>query len=185
MRIAILGASSNSLLGVPWESTEIEFWAGASFHKLQPELAPAVNCWFEMHNNVERLRDGWLGWAVENQPKCYLQEAHPELSGSAAYPIAEITMKFGRYFTSTVAYMIALAIRVKASEIFLFGVDMKCGDEYTHQKPCTEYMIGLARGFGIDVCIHDRSPLLKADTLYGYESRVGEPGWVDPASVAA
>jgi hypothetical protein len=112
-----------------------------------------------------------------------LQEPHPELSHSAAYPLDEITARFGRYFTSTVSYMIAMAIHAHASEIFLFGVDMKTSSEYAYQRPCVEYMIGLAQGSGIEVCIHDQSPLLKSKGLYGYEK--GEVGWINPASVAA
>jgi hypothetical protein len=177
------------LAGAPWESADVDVWAGGSFYKFHPGLSPAVDVWFELHHNIERLRTGWLGWAIENQKSCYLQEPHLELSNSTAYPLAEITDEFGHYFTSTAAYMIALAIRVRAEEIFLFGVDMKVvdelGNEYRDQRPCVEYLIGFARGLGIDVCIHDQSPLLKADGLYGYESRKGKPGWVSPKSVAA
>jgi hypothetical protein len=189
LKIAILGAASNSLVGAPWESSKLEVWAGASFYKFHPAYSPAVDCWFELHNNPERLRSGWLNWAIENQKSCYLQEPHPELSNSAAYPLEEVVAEFGRYFTSTVAYMMAMAIRASATDIFLFGVDMKVvdelGNEYRDQRPCVEYMVGLARGLGIGVYIHEQSPLLKADGLYGYESREGKPGWVDPDSVAA
>jgi hypothetical protein len=189
LRIAILGAASDSLIGVPWDSADVEFWAGASFYKFHPRLSSSVDCWFELHNRPERLRTGWLGWAIETQQKCYLQEAHPELSRSEAYPLEEIATRFGRYFTSTVAYMMASAIHARAEEIFLFGVDMKVvdelGNEYRDQRPCVEYMIGFAQGLGIDVCIHEQSPLLKADGLYGYESKKGKHGWVSPKTVAA
>jgi hypothetical protein len=65
--------------------------------------------------------------------------------------------------------MIASAIDAGASEIALFGVDMRMQGEFARQRPCCEYMVGLARGMGIDVYVHDRSPMLKSKYLYGYE----------------
>ena len=156
-------------MGAPWMEKDVERWAGASFYKYHKKLARHITRWFEIHPNPERLRMGWLAWAIENQPACELQEPHPELENSSAYPIEKITNRFGRYFTSTVSYMIASAIDAGASEISLFGVDMKGKKEYIRQRACCEYLIGLARGMGIDVYVHDRSPMLQFKHLYGYE----------------
>jgi hypothetical protein len=148
----------------------VKRWAGASFYRYHKNLAGFVDRWVEIHPGVDELRDGWLGWAIENQPDCYLQKPHPELKNSSAYPIEKITARFGQYFTSTVSYMIALAIAEGAKGIGLFGVNMSTDEEYVNQKSCCEYLVGFARGMGIDVLIADGSPLLQESKgLYGYE----------------
>jgi hypothetical protein len=161
----------------------VERWAGASFYKYHKKLARHINRWFELHPNPERLRSGWLGWAIENQCVCDLQEPHPELNRSSAYPIAEITSRFGRYFTSTASYMIASAIHAGASKIFLCGIDMRMDHEYVYQRPCLEYIVGVARGMGIQVLSPIRSSVLQSEWLYGYERP--EDGYRVPKNLIA
>ncbi len=180
MNVAILGAASNSLQDAPWLAPNVERWAGASFYKFHRNLSGHVDRWFEMHREPERLREGWLGWAIENQLECYLQEAHPELENSSAYPVDRIIERFGRYFTSTAAYMIALAIDEGAENIGLFGVNMSTGGEYKNQKACCEYLVGFARGMGIEFFISDGSPLIREEKgLYGYEYDDPKPDGYD------
>lgn len=178
MKVAILGTAPGSLWNAPLAKSGVQCWTGASFYRCYEKLAPTIDRWFELHPNPERFRDGWLGWAVENQPDCYLQEPHPELKNSAAYPIDRITERFGRYFTSTASYMVASAIDVGASEIQVFGVDMSTGSEYVRQRPCFEYIVGVARGMGIKVDVAPGSPMLKCKWLYGYERPPA--GWSSP-----
>ncbi len=158
----------------------VERWAGASFYKYHENLAGFVDRWFEIHPEIEQLRGGWLSWAIENQKRCDLQAPHPELENSSAYPIDRITSKFGRYFTSTASYMIASAIDEGAEGIGLFGVNMSTDGEYQNQKPCCEYLIGIARGRGIKVHIAPGSPLLLSEKgLYGYEYNEPSPAGFD------
>ena len=107
-----------------------------------------------------------------------MQEPHPELKNSAAYPLDRITSKFGRYFTSSASLMMAAAIDAGATEIQVFGVDMITGSEYVRQRPCFEYMVGAARGMGIRVKIADGLPMLQCEWIYGYERPPG--GWSSP-----
>lgn len=180
MIVAILGSASSSLQDAPWMSKSVERWAGASFYKYHKNLAGLVDRWFEIHKDVEQLRSGWLGWAIENQQRCDLQEPHPELENSSAYPIDRITSKFGRYFTSTASYMIALAIDEGAEGIGLFGVNMSTEGEYRNQRSCCEYLVGVARGMGIKVHIANGSPLFREKRgLYGYEYNEPAPAGFD------
>ena len=68
---------------------------------------------------------------------------------------------------SSVSYMLALAISRKPEAIGLFGVDMVNGEEYGYQRPNAAYLIGLARGKGIEVVLHPDSRLLASEWAAG------------------
>jgi hypothetical protein len=51
----------------------------------------------------------------------------------------------------------------------LFGIDLVVGEEYSWQKPCAEFHLGLALARGITVLIPPQSALLKQRYRYGYE----------------
>ena len=134
-----------------------------------PRAAQSVDLWFDMHEKPEEKHPKWWIWALENQPRCMLLKQRDELVNSRAYPVDEIISRFGLYFTSSVSYMLALAIARGARWIGLYGIDMACGSEYYHQRACCEYLIGLAVGSGITVDIPKDSALLKSRWLYGYD----------------
>jgi hypothetical protein len=74
------------------------------------------------------------------------------------------------YFTSTVAYAIAMAMSMPdVAEIGLWGIDLVHDTEYGDQRPCAEYWIGRAEASGIKVTAHEQSALLKHRQRYGYE----------------
>lgn len=68
--------------------------------------------------------------------------------------------------TSSIAYMQALAIAEGFEEIAIVGVDMAADSEYAAQKPCCEYLIGLAKGRGIKNWLPETCGLLDGP-LYG------------------
>lgn len=171
--IAILGSDSESLAVTPWDRPGTEFWASASFRLDHPELVDRVDCWFALQPNAE-----WLSWAIETQPRCFLRDRHDEIEQSRSYPIEIIAERFGSYFTSSVAYMLALAVEYDGDWIGLYGVDMEIPGKYLHQRACCEYLIGMARGTGIEVEIPEESPLLRVRRMYAYESEhVQDQDW--------
>ena len=78
---------------------------------------------------------------------------------------------FGNYFTNSVSYMIALAIKQGATEIGCYGVDMATGSEYGPQRPSCEFFLGIAAGMGISITIPATADLLKTKFLYGFQER--------------
>ena len=76
---------------------------------------------------------------------------------------------YGKYFTSSVSWMIADAIEAGAKEIAIYGVTMSSNEEYGHQKPACSYLLGWARGKGIKVTIQKDSELMSTLFVYGYE----------------
>ena len=98
-----------------------------------------------------------------------MRKEFEEIPNSEAFPIEDVLEKFGYYFTSQIGWMIGLAILEGFKEIHIYGADLAMEDEYMHQRPNCEYLIGWARGAGITVYIPRGSDLLKAGKLYGFE----------------
>lgn len=120
--------------------------------------------WFELHPTGRWDAKFLSGLGIP----VYMQEHHPEIPLSAPYPLDRITRKYGRYFTNTISYMLALALDEGFKTIVLYGVDMLMQDERVHQKGSVEYFLGVARGMGVEVYVSHGSALLKSK-LYGYE----------------
>ena len=92
-----------------------------------------------------------------------MQNVDERVPTSIKYPIQEVCESVGTaYFTSSPAYAIGLAIHEKVDEIKLFGINNSSSIEYFKQKACIEYLLGLARGRGIQVTLTADCPLLKA-----------------------
>jgi len=112
-----------------------------------------------------------------NKLECpvYAQRAYPEIPTSRPLPIADMIACLSgvRYFTSTLAYMIAHAIFERADRIILHRITSSADSvEYYHQKPCHDFWCGVALGLGIVVRTSDDSLLMKphpwGPPLYGY-----------------
>ncbi len=84
------------------------------------------------------------------------------------------------YFTSSIAYMIAYGIWAGFPHIGVYGVDLVVGVEYTEQKPCAEFWLGIARGRGIETYVPQESALVKSSHRYGAEE-TPPVGYITPA----
>ena len=96
-------------------------------------------------------------------------ELDDRLPNSELFPIDDMPRK---YFTSSLAYMIAYAIYKGATDIRLYGVPLVLKEEYLEQKSCVEFWLGVATGKGIEVVVHGRTSLFSTGThagRYGYE----------------
>lgn len=84
------------------------------------------------------------------------------------YPLDKVIKYFGsRYFTNSISYMMALAIKRKVKQINLWGVDMDAGGEYSFERPSVAYWIGQAEARGIKVTT--ANDFTNPAFLYGYE----------------
>jgi hypothetical protein len=92
------------------------------------------------------------------------------VSRATPFPKDELLAEFGRYFfTSSFAWMIALAIKQGAKEIGLWGVDMASKDEYILQRSGGQFFIQEAVRRGIIVHIPKESDLAQPPALYGFD----------------
>lgn len=190
-KVAIIGFAE-SWKEAPFTDPSIEVWGLNELWK----YVPRWDRWFELHDDetlgvtkrdqTEGEQKRHLDWLRQQPPEkpIYMQPQFCDgrFPGARPYPLEAMIGRFGRYFTSTIGYMVALAIEEGFDWIGLYGVDLASDQEYPGQRPNTEYYIGIARGMGKTVEIAKTSALLKAGSLYGYEKPLGEQGRIAAAT---
>ena len=162
-RIALVGGHPDTKLGAPYADAEWTIWAcsmqnmrAASDGGLEADL-PRWNAWFELHTPMGlhvasgQVPDDYVAWLC-HQPVVYVRDPAQAFAGARLYPEAEMRAKFGPFFfTSSIAYMLALAISKEPTEIGLWGVGMHKHEEYEYQRPGCHYFIQRAWDHGIKV----------------------------------
>lgn len=154
-KVAIVGFAPSSMTDVRpyFNDPEFEIWSINQLYIAFPAIVQYTTRWFQIHTRREydtALRDhnhhDWLagkGGRVphSNNFPIYMTEPIPkDIPMAIPFPYDELTKYFGRYFTNSISWEIALAIyeTVKAremglkgfSDIFIFGVDMATNEEY-------------------------------------------------------
>ncbi len=165
-----------------------EFWALNDMHKIIDETR--CDRWFQMHRpgSGEGYIDDThhLDWLrlpkSKERPQIYMIKVYPQFPASICYPFAEIVEEMcpnkQPYFTSTVDYMLCLAILCDFEVINLFGIDLIMDADHTEEgefhrmRQSAEFYLGLAMGKGIQVNMHEWSSLMRADRIYGYDEKV-------------
>lgn len=175
-KVAIVGFAPSSMHDVRhfFDDPDFEIWGINQLYIAFPEIVKHATRWFQIHHRHsydQAVRDHthhqWL--AEQRGFPIYMQVKEPDIPMSIEFPKDLICQEFGRYFTNSISWEIALAIYEGFEAIHVYGVDMAQDDEYAHQRPSCEYFIGFARGRGISVYIPDKSDLCKTLWLYPYE----------------
>ena len=168
-KVAIVG-SAESWSYAPFDDLSVEIW---TFNHLMFERVPRFNRYFDLHipyKNYYKSFPKYTEFLEDNQKKLYIMDKYPELPKAKIIRWKKLLKIFKhKYFTSSMAWILATAIVEGYDEIFLFGIDLLCTFEYEKQKPCLEYLIGYAEGKGIKVHIQESSNLMKPQALYGIE----------------
>ncbi len=168
-RIAIIGKCSSTRLDAPLTDSTWEKWA------LAWDLLPVHDRFYEVHANWrnflgnENDAGAHRRWLMCSKVPIYMRQVEEDIPMSRAYPFEEITALVGRdttgepFIESSIAFMMAHAIlELKAGDrIGLWGIDMHVDTEYGYQKPNMLYLIGLARGRGINVWVPPQSALFQ------------------------
>ena len=151
--------------------TDTEIWTLNQMYLLSREIEFHASKWFDPHTMAEILTyPGRFEWLQEKHSfPILMQQEFIGVKDAVVFPKDELIERFGRYFTSSVAWIMAYAIHTGYTEINLTGIDMN-EMQYMRQRPGCEYFIGRARGMGITVNIPESSALCKG-TLYGYGER--------------
>ena len=158
--IAIVG-NSNGSHELPVFESDSEIWV---FNGRGATL-PRYDAVFQMHNDEYRYREG--GWSRrffrDNKTvPVYMSKIYPDVPMAKAYPFKEVFEmtkhvryrdKPLKYFTSSIAWAIALAVLQDRPVIELYGIDME-NEEYIEQKDCFAFWTGFAGGRGIELNIN-------------------------------
>jgi len=145
--------------------------------------------WFQMHKSDSYMRQrslrGVLGhydWLKQDHGEniIYMQFKHDEIPNSVEYPLVEVTQKYlskikkgkeiVKYFTSTFAFMVPIAIMEGFQRIELYGFEMTASEEWAPQKACAEFWIGFAAGKGLEIYLPEGNHLLEGP-IYGYQGK--------------
>lgn len=169
-KFAIVGFSESSRHLAPYDDDE---WCINAMNQLYRHI-PRGDVWWEMHTRGDFLADqvpgtDYLKWLKECPIPVYMIEKFADIPSAVRFPIEDAVSNFGDYYYSTISYMIALAIMEGFTTIGIWGVDLSHDSEYEYQKPSAEYLLGVARGLGIDLVIAPQSALLKGMYRYGYQ----------------
>lgn len=175
-KIALIGSAPSSVALAPYADPTWEIWACSP--GARPYLKK-VDRFFELHlwePEKPWFSPEYIRFMAELPVPVYMLEPIPAIPGSVAYPKDEILRTYGVgavwFYTSSLAWMMAMAIASRPDEIGLWGVDMSAAEEvYTHQRAGCHYWIGKAMELGIKVTIPHQSDLMQPSPLYGFNEQ--------------
>lgn len=176
-KVAIVGFAPSSMKDVQfvWDDPDMEVWSLNQLYMAYPEIVEKTSRWFQIHHrhsydqtvHRDHSHHDWL--QKQDKFPIYMQERNPDVPYSVRFPRELIMDHFGRYFTNSISWEIALAILEGFKEIHLYGVDMAQDSEYSFERPSVEFFLGWARGVGIRIVLPEKSDLLKTMWLYPFE----------------
>lgn len=167
-QLCLLGSAPSSLRLAPYGNMN---WAMCGCSPGVYGVAPRVEAWVELH----RYEPGQPWFSPEycqflaNFPgPVWMAEKRPEIPNSIELPLTDLIVKYSPYFfTSSLAYMMAMAIECGFKRIGLFGVDMAAASEYKDQRLGCQYFAIIAKAHGIEVGVPPESDLFRPSPLYG------------------
>lgn len=170
-KIALIGTAPSSRDLAPFHDPSWEIWACSPGN--MNNTLPRVTVWFEIHGNMlwpENRHYGapYLEWLKQQKFPIFMQD-NSFIPNAIPLPKDELVREFGGdFFTSSFAWMMAMAIKAGAKEIGLFGIDMASRDEYILQRPGFYFFKYIAEQRGIKVTAPNESDIMQPPMLYGF-----------------
>ena len=166
--VCLLGSAPSSLGLAPFGNPN---WAMCGCSPGVYGIAPRSEAWVELH----RYEPGqpWFSpeycqFLANYAGPVWMAECRPEIPNSVELPLAMLIQKYSPYFfTSSLAYMMAMAIECGFKRIALYGVDMAAATEYKDQRLGCQYFAIIAKAHGIEVGVPPESDLFRPAPLYG------------------
>ncbi len=171
LKIAIVGTAPSSRNLAPFSDPSWKIWGCSAGNQ---NILPRVDTWFEIHSTLlhpenEHFGKPYIDWLNQQTFPIYMQD-NSQVARAIPYPKDEMLAEFGPFFfTSSFAWMAALAIKQGAKEIGFWGVDMASRDEYIMQRSGGHFFIREAMIRGIIVHIPKESDLAQPPALYGFD----------------
>lgn len=170
LKVALIGTAPSSRMMAPFADPTWQIWACSPGNM---GVLPRVDVWFEVHGNLmwpenKHYGEPYTNWLRQQKFPIYMQ--NQELVPNATpLPKKELVKEFGPYFfTSSFAWMMALAMLKGAKEIALYGIDMASRDEYILQRPGAYYFFEKAKERGVKMTAPYESDIMQPPGLYGF-----------------
>lgn len=145
----------------------------------QPDVCIEIHpTWLLSHPNYS---PGLWDWLHYSHPfPIFTYKTEPTIPASVRYPLKQVRANFlwnvlrgpdarqVDYFTSSLDYLMALALAYEPERIEIYGFDMATDTEYRFQREGGSFWYGIAAGLGVEVWLPDDCPMLKS-RLYSFE----------------
>lgn len=170
--LAIVGNGRTRTLAPHDDPTRV-IWTMNNHAMLWERRTDAV---FELHDDVletTRYDDAYKAWLRKRQTfPIYMLTPNDFIPSSVRFPLSEIWQAFGRrllkgdgavmdFYTSTIPYMIALAMYKGFERIELYGIELDKLEEWAHHRDSVFFWLGKATALGVDVWIPEESVLYR------------------------
>lgn len=170
LKIALIGTAPSSRMLAPYNDPSWTIWACSPGNM---GICPRVDAWFEIHGNLlwpenKHYGEPYINWLKQQTFPIYMQ--NQELVPNAIpLPKKELVKEFGPYFfTSSFAWMMAMAMLKGAKEIALYGIDMASRDEYILQRPGAYFFFEEGKRRGVKMTAPYESDIMQPPGLYGF-----------------
>jgi hypothetical protein len=170
LKVALIGTAPSSRMLAPFHDPSWKIWACSPGNM---NALPRVDVWFELHSNLlwpehESYGRPYIQWLNAQSFPVYMQD-QSLVPRATVFPKDELVAEFkDRFFTSSFAWMMALAMKEGATEIALYGIDMASRDEYIRQRPGFFFFQTIAEQRGIKVSAPHESDIMQSPALYAY-----------------
>lgn len=170
LKVALIGTAPSSRLLAPYNDPSWKIW-GCSPGNMG--VIPRVDEWFEIHGNLlwpenKHYGEPYVNWLRQQTFPINMQD-QSLVPNAVPLPKKELIEEFGPYFfTSSFAWMMALAMYRGAKEIALYGIDMASRDEYILQRPGAYYFFMEGKRRGVKMTAPHESDIMQPPGLYGF-----------------
>jgi hypothetical protein len=172
--VAIVGKNALNWDLAPFEDKEVDIW-GISYWAALGKY-PRLDAVFEVHRkkvwkmNINMPAAEYLAWLGQKHDfPIYTQHKFKAVPSSVKFPMKEIQDLYfqrlyrgknliGQFFTSSMAYMMALALYQGYSRIEVYGIEMDA-ERYQYQRDSVFWWMGMANGLGVEVVVPENSHL--------------------------
>jgi hypothetical protein len=173
-KVAICGTAP-TLKNAPFDNPDFDIWGVA--HCCFLEDAKRLDVIFEIHDKKVWIKDNAPFQRFPNA-LIYFQEKDKDFPNSQTFPVSEILKKYSvnkgfkneqPYMSSSLPFMVALAIEQGYEEIHTYGIHLLMEEEYFYQRPCLERYLGIAEGKGIKVYSDPGEDIMNFGYVYGLQ----------------
>jgi len=167
-KICIVGTAPDSAGLGPYANPDWQVWACSpgTF-----QMLPKIDVFFELHRwtpGTDNFPLPYVDFLKNFDGQVVMSKPVVDVKNCRILDVDALVEKYSPYFfTSSIAWMLAMAIDQKPEHISLFGVDMSTDGEYAEQRKGCQYFAIIAKSIGIQIGVPPESDLFCPSPLYG------------------